>query len=147
TVRCRVPYTVCETIACPVTRTIKVCVPYTECVKRARMVPVTVACEAPKACHEGCSTACCESKTCFLDRLRQRWFASLCSTGCCEDHCRSTHCTTTCNDGCNDYCKEGILQRLLRNRFACDCCDRGCSTGACGSVTSPTPMPEIITPP
>ena len=140
TVHCKVPYTVVENVPC--TRRVPVCVPEEVCVKRARLVPVTVS--SDPGCGNCCGTACCDSHSCFLDRFKQRWFSSLCSTGCCEDHCRT---------GCNDYCREGLLQRLFRNRFACEptCCDTGCSTGGCGSVTTappaPSTTPEVIIPP
>jgi hypothetical protein len=150
TVRCKVPYTVTENVPCVVSKQVKVCVPETVCVKKARLVPVTVSndpgCGPDKACHDkgcgdqGCGDKCrgrlfgrggkdcCDSNAC-LDGLRQRWFASLCSTGCCEQTCktpRTPACKTTCND-CHDFCREGLLQRLMRNRFACetDCCTPG----------------------
>jgi hypothetical protein len=151
TVHCKVPYTVTETVACPVTRQVKVCVPETVCVKKARLVPVTVACEpcpAKACCDKGCGNTCCESKCCFMDRLRQRWFASLCSTGCCEEtyrtRCKAT-CTTRCND-CHDYCREGLLQRLFRNRFACEpsCCDSGSSSRTMAPTMPTMPSAEQI---
>jgi hypothetical protein len=153
TVRCMVPYT--ETITCPVTRQVKVCVPETVCVKKARLVPVTVSCEAPAcptACPDKgcCETGCCETGCCdrcgFLSRLRQRWFASLCSTGCCEHTCQA-ECTTTCND-CHDYCREGLLQRLFRNRFACEpsCCDSGYGTTTTSSPVMPPAAENINRP-
>jgi hypothetical protein len=138
TVKCKVPYTVCETVPCTVTKQVKVCVPETVCVKRARLVPVTVACEAP-ACPPAkcCETDCCERNRCFLSNLRQRWFASLSTTGCCEQK-------TTCND-CHDYCREGLLQRLFRNRFACDA---GCGDGGCAPTTTTAPKTsEPVAPP
>ena len=158
TVHCRVPYTVYETVPCTVTKQIKICVPEDVCIKKARMVPVTVSeaprpCPAPAcpttSCCTSCTTGCCESSGCLLDRLRQRWFASLCSTGCCEQSCK-TNCTSTCND-CHDFCREGLLQRLFRNRFACEptCCEGGCSTGGVlGTVTTvpATPVENVPLP-
>ncbi len=141
TVRCKVPYTVVENVPC--TRRVKVCVPEEVCVKRARLVPVTVTCDpgcgnacGNGCCDKGCGTACCDSHSCFLERLKQRWFASLCSTGCCEDHCQT---------GCNDYCREGLLQRFFRNRFACEptCGESGCSTGGCGGATMAPVAPSV----
>jgi hypothetical protein len=150
TVNCKVPYTVCETIPCTITKQVKVCVPETVCVKKARMVPVTVecpasACPAPACTNNGCSNDnCCETRSCFLGRFRQRWFASLCSTGCCEQTCTTT--STTCNDRCTDYCREGLLQRLFRNRFACEpTCDTGCQGGGCvgtSNSSAPGTMPN-----
>jgi hypothetical protein len=138
TVHCKVPYTVCETVPCTITKKIKVCVPETVCVKRCRLVPVAV---DPPACHDkGCETDCCETRRCFLSGLRQRWFASLQSTGCGEQSC------TPSSNECHDHCREGLLKRLFRNRFACDtgCCD----AGACGTVTTPATTPgEPISPP
>lgn len=164
TVRTKVPYTVVETIPCTETRRVKVCVPETVCIKKARMVPVMVdpgqgpACHDPAACGpNGCGKDCCDSKCSILNRTRQRWFASLFSTGCCEETCKTgfvghgtrigggllhgnTACSTDCNTTCRDFCREGLLQRLFRNRFACEpTCDTGCSTGACGPVAPMTP--------
>jgi hypothetical protein len=113
-------------------------------------------CKTTKCCDNACTTkgcgnaGCCETKCCFLDRLRQRRFASLCSTGCCEQTCKE-RCvpvrskTTCCVTSCHDYCREGLLQRLCRNRFACEpCCDTGCTTTGTGTSSGgvrSTPMP------
>ncbi|MSQ96505.1 MAG: hypothetical protein EXR98_18410 [Gemmataceae bacterium] len=149
TVKCKVPYTVTENVPCVVSKQVKVCVPETVCVKKARLVPVTVSSDPSRgpgnACHDKGwgrlfdrgGKDCCGSNVC-LDGLRQRWFASLCSIGCCEQTCktpRTPACKTTCND-CHDFCREGLLQRLMRNRFACetDCCTPG------------TPAPKAMPP-
>ncbi len=92
---------------------------------------------------DGCDNAC------GMDRLRQRWFASLCSTGCCEQTCkapRTPACKTTCND-CHDFCREGMLHRLFRNRFACepDCCTSGAPAAAPKAMPSATTTESIDT--
>jgi hypothetical protein len=132
---CRVPYTVVENVPCTVMKKVKVCVPETVCVKKARMVPYDPGCPTTTSCCNDC----CETRSCFLSNLRQRWFSSLCS-----NTCKDT-CTTTCNTTCNDTCREGLLQRLFRNRFACEpSCDTGCSSGAVPANTTPA---EPINPP
>jgi hypothetical protein len=77
-----------------------------------------VSCEAP-ACPKACETSCndCCEKKCFLSRLHQR----------------------SCD--CQDSCREGLLQRLCRNRFACESSCGGCDGGACSSSTTTAPMP------
>jgi hypothetical protein len=163
TVNCKVPYTVCENVPCTVTKQVKVCVPETVCVKKARMVPVTVATDpapcAPAApCTTPCTTPCktdctpscgsgCDCRPGLLSRLRQRSFASLCSTGCCEQT-TTTNCSTPC-DPCHSFCREGLLQRLFRNRFACEptcntgCTTGGCTTGNCGSAGGCAPSTTV----
>jgi len=55
TVHCKVPYTVTETVPCQVSKRVKVCVPETVCVKKARLVAV----ERGPACHDKhCGPAC-----------------------------------------------------------------------------------------
>jgi hypothetical protein len=136
----RVAYTVCETVPCHVTKKVKVCVPETVCVKKARLVAETVVCDPAPACGNSC---CDDCRAGFLDRLRQRCFASLCSTGCCEQNCK-----TGCTSECNDVCREGLFQRLFRNRFACEtgCCDGGCGTTTSAAPATTTPG-EPIAPP
>jgi hypothetical protein len=131
---CRVAYTVMECVPCTVTKKVKVCVPETVCVKKARLVPYDPGCCTTNAAPTTCND-CCETRCGFLSQLRQRWFSSMCSN-CCQDSCK----TTTC-----DCPREGLMQRLFRNRFACEpCCDGGCSSGAAAPTTTPG---EPINPP
>lgn len=143
---CRVPYTVCETVPCTVTKRIKVCVPETVCVKKARLIPVTITSDP----GSGCGNDCCDARPGFLSRLRQRGFASLCSTGCCEETCKtSCRIASSYKSTCNDYCREGLLQRLFRNRFACEpnCCDTGCSSTSASAMPPAwenIPLPKAL---
>ncbi len=155
TVRCKVPYTVVETIPYTETRRVKVCVPETVCIKKARLVPVVVDPGQGPACHDpkaACGKDGCDTKCSLLKGTRQRWFASLLSTGCCEETCKTgstlgsrigggllhgkTASSTDCKTTGHDFCRESLLQRLFRNRFACE---PTCDTGACGTVTPATP--------
>ena len=160
TVKHKVPYTVTQDVPCTVRKQVKVCVPETVCIKRARLVavdPPIAAPGGPAACGpNGCGptgcpklgfggswfpgrscsdNSCAETRHCFLSGGRQRWFASLHSTGCCAETCKvapgAGFCGVSRNDGCHDFCSEGILQRLFRNRFCCE------PTNGCAGAAAP----------
>jgi len=127
TVTCRVPYTVCETVPCTVHRRVPYQVCEEVCVKRPRMV-----CEQAPACQAPCApahgNACCEERCGCLCKLRNRFHSCGCTTTC------NTSCAPACNDSCG--CREGLLSRLCRNRFACDCGD-SCGSSGCAPSASP----------
>jgi len=111
---CRVAYQVTECVPCTVTKKVKYCVAEDVCVKKARLVAYDPGCPKP-SCDN-----CCENRCGFLDRLR--------------------HWTNKCdNDKCTDFNHEGVLQRLFRNRFACEpTCNTGCTSGSSPATTAMT---------
>jgi len=76
-------------VPCKATRTVRVCVPYEECVTCCRMVPRTVTRQVAE-----CTTSCCTSS---------------CETSCCETSCCKTRKHSRCGRGhghsrCNSDC-------------------------------------------
>jgi hypothetical protein len=79
----QVPYTA--------TRTVRVCVPYTETVNVCRMVEKKVQRQVP-VCETTCCTPCCP-KPCCQTRC--------CKTRCCKPRCSNSCCDTGCRTRCS----------------------------------------------
>jgi len=128
TVRCMVPYT--ETVPCQVTKQVKVCVPVTVQIKKARLVPVTVSREPGPGAPSGPNAPCGPGAPCAQGP---------CGKACPGDACCNRLGNRLFGRACpNDFCREGLLQRVFRNRFCCDPCSSPCSTTS-GGTTQPMP--------
>jgi hypothetical protein len=142
TVCVKVPYTVTEMVPTTVRKTVKVCVPYDVCVRKARYVPYTVCDAAPcPACPEP------GARRGLLERLCQAkkgLAGSECTpVGETAKPCQAPACPTVgdkpCNDrGCDDGCasdgcrirkRPGLLARFFHRRLACEptCCGCTCN--------------------
>jgi hypothetical protein len=92
---------VTKTVPCKATRTVRVCVPYEECVTCCRLVPRTVTRQVADCCNT-CSNSC--SNTCSNT-------CNSCTTSCCPKtgffarfgHRCNSDCNrcSTCSSGCN----------------------------------------------
>jgi hypothetical protein len=103
----KVPYQVTEMVPCTVCKKVKVCVPEEVCIKKCRLVPVTVSggcCGETKCCPTPCCTPCCP-------------------TPCCDPCCKQESFLSKC------------LSRLGSRSSCCDTCNTCCDS--CGGSPAP----------
>jgi hypothetical protein len=145
TVCVKVPYTVTEMVPTTVRKTVKVCVPYDVCVRKARYVPYTICDAAP--CDPCCGSGAARKN--ILDRLCGAKKAccdagQACGQVCCpktaanpvcEQVCAKPCCDQSCPNAGSAECghlrkRSGLLARFFHRRLACEpvCCGCTCDS-------------------